>query len=96
MSVVKNPQKVYVGNLPRDVTESQIEKLFREVGKVIGFEFKGDFAFVEFDDAYAAEEAGGKKERKEEEGKINKKKQETDKCNKILQRFFASFLCNFL
>jgi len=57
MSVVKNPQKVYVGNLPRDVTEHEIEKIFRDVGKVLCFEFKGDFAFVEYEDANAAEEA---------------------------------------
>lgn len=57
MSVVKNPNKVYIGNIPRDAEEGQIEKMFEEVGKTLSLEFKGDFAFVEYVDSQAAEEA---------------------------------------
>eukprot|EP01083_Nonionella_stella_P082024 226336_1 len=57
MSVVKNPSKVYIGNIPRDAEEGQIEKMFDEVGNSLSLEFKGDFAFVEYADAAIAEEA---------------------------------------
>ena len=57
MSVVKNPNKVYIGNIPRDADEAQIEKMFEEVGKCLSLEFKGDFAFVEYADSQVAEEA---------------------------------------
>eukprot|EP01084_Bolivina_argentea_P112010 199778_1 len=57
MSVVKNPSKVYIGNIPRDAEEGQIEKMFDEVGNSLSLEFQGDFAFVEYADAAIAEEA---------------------------------------
>ena len=56
-SVVKNPTKVYVGSIPRDVPEDEIEDMFRNCGKVVAFEYKGEFAFVEFTDSAGAEDA---------------------------------------
>ena len=57
MSVVKNPSKVYIGNIPRDAEEGEIQKMFAEAGKLLSLEFKGDFAFCEYSDASVAEEA---------------------------------------
>lgn len=55
--VVKNPSKIYIGNIPRDANEIEIEKMFEEVGRCIALEFKGDFAFVEYCNDRSAAEA---------------------------------------
>ena len=57
MSVFKNPSKVYIGNIARSADESEIEDMFRGVGKLLSLEFKGDFAFAEYKDSKSAEEA---------------------------------------
>eukprot|EP01083_Nonionella_stella_P240381 840390_1 len=57
MSVIKNPCKIYIGNIPRDADEKQIEKMFEDIGSFLSLEFKGDFAFVEYGNSEASEEA---------------------------------------
>ncbi len=57
MSVIKNPCKIYIGNIPRDADEGQIEKMFYDVGSFLSLEFKGDFAFVEYGTTESSEEA---------------------------------------
>ena len=55
-------KSIYVGNLPWDATEDQIQNLFAEYGKVISVKLVSDrdtgrargFGFVEMDDADAA------------------------------------------
>ena len=54
--------RIYVGNLPMDVREREIEDLFEKYGKVTNIELKikdrpPAFAFVEFDDTRDAEDA---------------------------------------
>lgn len=49
-----NDSRVYIGNLPPDVRESEIEDLFYKYGRIRSVTLKGrrgpPFAFVEFDD----------------------------------------------
>lgn len=46
--------KIYVGNLPQDVKEREIEGIFSKYGKIRYCDIKGGrgplYAFVEFDD----------------------------------------------
>ncbi|CAI7753383.1 unnamed protein product [Closterium sp. NIES-54] len=53
---------VYVGNLPGDMRESEVEDLFAKYGKILDIELKlpprpPGFAFVEFEDPRDAEDA---------------------------------------
>ncbi|KAK3031090.1 hypothetical protein RJ639_036830 [Escallonia herrerae] len=53
---------IYVGNLPLDVRESEIEDLFYKYGRILDIELKlpvrpPGYCFVEFEDAWAAEDA---------------------------------------
>jgi len=50
------PKRVYVGNLPRDVREYEIDDLFRDYGPD-DITVKEGFAFLIFDDAEAGEDA---------------------------------------
>ncbi|KAJ1341958.1 hypothetical protein BSLG_003458 [Batrachochytrium salamandrivorans] len=43
--------RVYIGRLPRDVTEREVEKLAREFGRVRDIRVLAGFAFVEFSDS---------------------------------------------
>lgn len=55
--------RVYIGNLPADVVESELEDIFKRYGKYVSCDLKGGregaprFAFVEFDDPRDAAEA---------------------------------------
>ena len=45
--VIRNPRKVYVGNLDRnEARESDLQKLFEKAGRIVQIEFKSGFAFV--------------------------------------------------
>lgn len=50
----RNDSKVYVGNLPPDTRQKDIEELFDKYGRVVSVELKDrmdpPFAFVEFGD----------------------------------------------
>uniref|UniRef100_A0A0D6R6R3 RRM domain-containing protein n=1 Tax=Araucaria cunninghamii TaxID=56994 RepID=A0A0D6R6R3_ARACU len=53
---------IYVGNLPGDVTESEIEDLFYKYGRIIDIDLKlpprpPGYCFIEFEDARDAEDA---------------------------------------
>lgn len=76
--------RVYIGNLGTDCRESDIEKLFRDYGRITAIDLKGVYGFVNFDDKRDAADAirdvdgksfnGGRirvdraKERREERG----------------------------
>lgn len=54
--------RVYVGNLPQDVREREVEDLFYKYGKIRAIDLKftarpPSFGFVEFDDPRDAEDA---------------------------------------
>ena len=55
--------KVYVGNLPGDVRQRELEDLFYKYGRVVDVSIKGGsrtssaFAFVQFEDARDAADA---------------------------------------
>eukprot|EP00250_Pteridium_aquilinum_P014554 c2205_g1_i1 orf=349-1185(-) len=59
----RNPScTIYVGNLPGDVREEEIEDLFHKYGRIVDIELKlpprpPGFCFVEFEDARDAEDA---------------------------------------
>lgn len=52
---------MYVGNLPRDITEKELDNMFYKFGKISRIEIKDNgskpFAFVEFDDRRDCEDA---------------------------------------
>ena len=52
-----NPRKVYVGSICRSVSESEVEDLFSDMGRIASFEYKGDFCFVEYFDENDARRA---------------------------------------
>jgi len=45
----RNPRKVYVSNISRDVRERDLGHLFDEVGKISKLQFKNRFAFIEYE-----------------------------------------------
>lgn len=49
--------RVYVGRLPYDVRERDIEKFFKGYGRIREILMKDGFAFVEFDDHRDADDA---------------------------------------
>ena len=49
--------KVYIGNLPEDIRDTDIEKLFKGYGRVDNIILKGNYCFVEFEDGRDAEDA---------------------------------------
>ncbi|KAJ3336380.1 hypothetical protein HDU93_002936 [Gonapodya sp. JEL0774] len=49
--------RVYVGRLPRDTTERDLDRLFRDYGRVREINVKAGFAFIEFDDPRDAHDA---------------------------------------
>ncbi|KAK2965506.1 hypothetical protein RJ640_008856 [Escallonia rubra] len=58
----RSSRTIYVGNLPLDVRESEIEDLFYKYGRILDIELKlpvrpPGYCFVEFEDAWAAEDA---------------------------------------
>lgn len=54
-----NDSKVYVGNLPKDIRERDLEDVFYKYGKIVDVDLKNTdggpdqipFAFVEFEDS---------------------------------------------
>lgn len=60
-SVVRNENRIYVGNLPPDIRTKDIYDLFYKFGKVLFVDLKNKrgppFAFVEFDNIRDAEDA---------------------------------------
>jgi arginine/serine-rich splicing factor 1/9 len=50
-------RRVYVGNLPRDIREYEVEDLFRKYGRIADINVKGPYAFVTYDDPRDAEDA---------------------------------------
>ncbi|KAJ4847460.1 Serine/arginine-rich splicing factor sr34a [Turnera subulata] len=60
--VGRSSRTIYVGNLPLDVRESEIEDLFYKFGRILDIELKlphrpPGYCFVEFDDSWGAEDA---------------------------------------
>lgn len=49
--------KLYIGQLPRDTTTRDLEKLFRNYGKIESTTAKGPFGFVELADERDAKDA---------------------------------------
>jgi len=49
--------KVYMGNLPEDLRDRDIEKLFKGYGRVSNIVLKGNYGFVDFDDSRDADDA---------------------------------------
>eukprot|EP01071_Lankesteria_metandrocarpae_P013102 Lankesteria_metandrocarpae@DN666_c0_g1_i2.p1 len=55
--LMRNPRKLYIGNLPPDCTEEEVKELFCQHGKLLTVECKGKFAFVEYEQERDAETA---------------------------------------
>ncbi|XP_059634445.1 serine/arginine-rich splicing factor SR34A-like [Cornus florida] len=60
--MASSSRTIYVGNLPLDVKDWEIEDLFYKYGRILDIELKlpprpPGYCFVEFDDAWAAEDA---------------------------------------
>ena len=49
--------RVYVGKLPSDIREKEIEDVFRKYGEVDQISLKGNYAFVQFVSSHGAKEA---------------------------------------
>lgn len=49
--------KVYIGNLPEDCRDRDVEKLLKNYGRVDNIILKGNYGFVEFEDSRDAEDA---------------------------------------
>lgn len=54
---IKLANKVYVGNLPDDTREADLQDCFKEFGVIKSIELKTGYGFVAFDSRQAAEEA---------------------------------------
>ena len=50
-------RRIYVGNLPRDVRERELDDLFYKFGRISEITIKGPFAFISFEDSRDAEDA---------------------------------------
>jgi arginine/serine-rich splicing factor 4/5/6 len=50
-------QRVFIGNIPSDCRERDIEKFFKGYGKLGEISIKNGFGFVDFDDHRDAEDA---------------------------------------
>ncbi|KAI8139297.1 hypothetical protein BJV82DRAFT_627918 [Fennellomyces sp. T-0311] len=48
---------LYVGNLPREVNTTELQKLFTKYGRVVSIEPKGGFAFVDLESRRACDDA---------------------------------------
>ena len=57
----RNEGKIYVGNLPANVRQSEVEDLFYKYGRIVDISLKGgngsSFAFVTFEDGRDAQDA---------------------------------------
>ncbi|KAI3918411.1 hypothetical protein MKX01_041731 [Papaver californicum] len=59
---MRSSRSIYVGNLPLDIKESEIEDLFNKYGRIVDIELKipprpPGYCFVEFEDSRDAEDA---------------------------------------
>lgn len=52
-----NPRKLYIGNIPSEYVEADFVADFSPFGRIVQVEFKGRFAFVEYDSSSAAADA---------------------------------------
>lgn len=58
----RNSRTIYVGNLPGDIREREVEDLFYKYGRIVDIDLKipprpPGYAFVEFEDPHDAEDA---------------------------------------
>ena len=49
--------QIYIGDLSRDMKSSELRYEFEEFGKIVDFNFKGAFAFCEYETRDQAEKA---------------------------------------
>ena len=49
--------RIYIGNLPTDIRESELDKLFGKFGRIRNITIKVKFAFLEYDDPRDADDA---------------------------------------
>ena len=49
--------RIYIGNLPTDIRESELDKLFGKFGRIRNITIKVKFAFLEFEDPRDADDA---------------------------------------
>jgi RNA recognition motif-containing protein len=56
MSEDKNPQ-IFLRNLPDNVREKELEYEFKQFGRISKIKFKGEYAFIIFDDYHDARTA---------------------------------------
>ncbi|KAK2461693.1 hypothetical protein APHAL10511_006156 [Amanita phalloides] len=54
------PNKVYIGGLPENTRQEDLQNCFGKIGKIINVELKVGYGFVEFDNREAAEESVAK------------------------------------
>ncbi|EJD55303.1 hypothetical protein AURDEDRAFT_109681 [Auricularia subglabra TFB-10046 SS5] len=54
------PNKVYIGNLPEQTRESDLQSCFGKIGRIASIELKFGYGFVEFETQEAAEESVAK------------------------------------
>lgn len=50
-------RRIYVGNLPHDIRERELDDLFYKFGRIEEITIKGPFAFISFEDPRDAEDA---------------------------------------
>jgi arginine/serine-rich splicing factor 4/5/6 len=50
-------QRVYIGNLPNDCRDRDIEKFFKGYGKISDISVKNGYGFVNFEDTRDADDA---------------------------------------
>ncbi|KAF8349805.1 hypothetical protein F5887DRAFT_942470 [Amanita rubescens] len=54
------PNKVYIGGLPENTRQEDLQNCFGKIGKIVNIELKVGYGFVEFDNREAAEESVAK------------------------------------
>merc|ERR1711863_184487 len=55
--VTMGDYKIYLGNIPDDCREKDVEKFFKGYGKIRHVVLKGNYGFAEFDDLRDAQDA---------------------------------------
>eukprot|EP00801_Mesodinium_rubrum_P003520 Mrub_03520.p1 GENE.Mrub_03520~~Mrub_03520.p1 ORF type:complete len:383 (-),score=105.47 Mrub_03520:272-1420(-) len=53
----RNINRIYVGRLPRDISEKDVERNFGKFGKIVYMKHKEDYAFIEYDNFKSAKKA---------------------------------------
>ncbi|KAF2493056.1 hypothetical protein BU16DRAFT_529281 [Lophium mytilinum] len=49
--------RLFIGNLPRDVTRNDVERLFQQIGELFEIRLMNGFGFVEYNNAVDARDA---------------------------------------